>query len=108
MEMSYLDEETQRDIVDCIDERQQDVFPSHAQARRIRQLAESGTITYESIAAIMDEPKPNQAEKVKIPADELRKRIGKNMTDEDFIKYLYAAVDHYKKYLQKQRDQGAR
>ena len=108
VEMSYLPEETQRDIVDCIDERQQDVFPSHAQARRIRQLAESGEITYEGIAAIIDEPKPNQAEKVKIPADELRKRIGKNLTDEDFINYLYAAVDHYKKYLQKQRDSGAR
>ena len=108
VEMSYLPEETQRDIVDCIDERQQEVVPSHAQARRIRQLAEKGTIAYESIAAIMDEPKPNQAEKVKIPADELRKRIGKNLTAEDFIKYLSAAVDHYKKYLQKQRDSGAR
>ena len=108
VEMSYLPEETQRDVVDCIDERGGEVFPSHAQTRRIRQQAENGEITYEGIAAIIDEPKPNQAEKVKIPADELRKRIGKNLTDEDFINYLYAAVDHYKKYLQKQRDSGAR
>ena len=56
----------------------------------------------------MDEPKPNQREKVRIPADELRARIGKSMTDEQFIKYLYAAVDYYKKYLERQRDQGAR
>ena len=108
VEMSYLDEEVQRDIVDRIDESGGEVFPSHAQTRRIRQQAESGKITYEDIVAIMDEPKPNQREKVKIPADELRKRIGKSMTDEAFIQYLYAAIDYYKKYLDRQRDQGAR
>ena len=108
VEMSYLDEEVQRDIVDRIDESGGEVFPSHAQTRRIRQQAENGKITYEDIEAIMNEPKPNQCEKVKIPADELRARIGKSMTDEDFIKYLYTAVDYYKKYLERQRDQGAR
>ena len=108
VEMSYLDEEVQRDIVDRIDESGGEVFPSHAQTRRIREKAAEGEISYEDVKAIMDEQKPNQIEKVKIPADELRKRIGKNMTDEDFIKYLYSAVDYYKKYLERQRDQGAR
>ena len=108
VEMSYLDEEVQRCIVDRIDESGGEVFPSHAQTRRIREKAAEGEISYEDVKAIMDEPKPNQTEKVKIPADELRKRIGKNMTDEDFIKYLFTAVDYYKKYLERNRDQGAR
>ena len=108
VEMSYLDEETQRDIVDCIDERQQDVFPSHAQTRLIRELAEKEEISYEKIAAIMDEPKPNQVEKVKIPAEELRDRVGRSMTDKDYIEFIFKALDHYKRFLQKQRDQGAR
>ena len=108
VEMSYLDEETQRDIVDRIDESGGDVFPSHAQTRRIREKAAEGKITYDDIKEIMDEPKPNQAEKVKIPTDELIKRIGKSMTDEKFIEYLYKAVDYYKKYLERQREQGAR
>ena len=108
VEMSYLDEETQRCIVDRIDESGGEVFPSHAQTRRIREKAAEGEISYDDVKAIMDEPKPNQAEKVKIPADELRKRIGQNMTDEDFIKYLFTAVDFYKKYLERQRNQGAR
>ena len=42
VELSYLDEETQRDIVDRIDET--DVFPSHAQAIRIRRAYEAGKI----------------------------------------------------------------
>ena len=107
VELSYLSEEVQRDIVDIIDEHNGEVFPSHAQARRIRDQFKNGDITYEQIAAIMDEQKPNQVEKVKVPADELRIRIGKDMTDEEFIKYLYDAIEHYKKYL-KQREQGAR
>ena len=107
VELSYFSEEVQRDIVDIIDEHNGEVFPSHAQARRIREHFKNGGITYEQIAEIMDEQKPNQVEKVKVPADELRTRIGKDMTDEEFIKYLYDAIEHYKKYL-KQREQGAR
>ena len=108
VEMSYLDEETQRCIVDRIDESGGEVFPSHAQTRRIREKAAEGEITYENVKAIMDEQKPNQVEKLKIPTEELRSRIGKSMTDEAFIKYLFTAVDYYKKYLERQRDQGAR
>ena len=112
VELSYLSDEVQRDIVDIIDEHNGEVFPSHAQARRIRDQFKNGGITYEQIAAIMNEQKPNQVEKVKIPADELRKIVGKDMTDDAFIKYLFAAVEHYKNYLNKQqekkRDNGAR
>lgn len=108
VEMSYLEEEVQRDIVDRIIESDETVFPSHAQTRRIREKAAEGEISYDDVKAIMDEQKPNQVEKVKIPTEELRSRIGKRMTDEQFIKYLYTAVDYYKKYLERQRDQGAR
>ena len=108
VEMSYLDEEVQRDIVDRIIESDDTIFPSHAQTRRIREKAAEGEISYDDVKAIMDEQKPNQVEKVKIPTEDLRSRIGKNMTDEDFIKYLYTAVDYYKKYLERQRDRDAR
>jgi ParB family chromosome partitioning protein len=108
VEMSYLDEDTQRDIVDCIDESGGEVFPSHAQTRRIRELAEKGEVSYEIVSAIMQETKPNQIEKVKIPSEELRQRIGRSMTDKEYIEFIFKAVDHYKRFLQKQRDQGAR
>ena len=56
----------------------------------------------------MDEPKPNQVEKVKIPSKELRQRLGRSMTDKEYIEFIFKALDHYKRFLQKQRDQGAR
>ena len=106
VEISYLDEAVQRDIVDCIDERGGEVFPSHAQTRRIREQAENDGITYEQISAIMDELKPNQAEKVKISTDELKKHTGKNMTDADAVNFIFKAVDFYVRHLQKQREQS--
>ncbi len=45
VELSYLDEETQRDIVDRIDETE--AFPSHDQAIRIRKAFEAGEINYD-------------------------------------------------------------
>ncbi len=73
VEISFLNEERQRDIVDCIEET--DIFPSHAQTRRMRQLDTEGKLDYESIKEIMSELKPNQVEKLKIPMDEIRQYV---------------------------------
>ena len=50
VELSYLDEETQRDIVDRIDETE--AFPSHDQAIRIRKAFEAGEINYDKVETI--------------------------------------------------------
>ena len=71
VELSYLDEETQRDIVDRIDET--DVFPSHAQAIRIRRAYEAGKIDYDKVRDIMAEEKPNQQERIVLRGDRVRK-----------------------------------
>ena len=70
-ELSFLDEESQRDIVDRITETE--TFPSHAQARRMRKLFEEGTLDYNTVTEIMLEVKPNQVEKLKIPMDDIKK-----------------------------------
>lgn len=72
-ELSFLDEESQRDIVDNIDETE--TFPSHAQARRMRKLFEEGTLDYNTVTEIMSEVKPNQVEKLKIPMDDIKKYV---------------------------------
>ena len=50
-ELSFLDEEAQRDIVDRITETE--VFPSHAQARRMRKAFEEGNLDYDAVTEIM-------------------------------------------------------
>jgi len=78
VEISYLDEESQRDIVDRITETE--IFPSHAQTRRMRAAFEEGKLDYDAVTEIMNELKPNQVEKLKIPMDDIRKFFPKGYT----------------------------
>lgn len=89
-ELSFLDEESQRDIVDRITETE--VFPSHAQARRMRVAFEEGKLDYDSVTEIMNELKPNQVEKLKIPLDDIRKYVPKSMTPAEMQAYLLKLV----------------
>ncbi len=70
-ELSFLNEEAQRDVIDRIDETES--FPSHAQARRMRAAFEEGKLDYDTVNEIMAEVKPNQVEKLKIPMDDIKK-----------------------------------
>ena len=108
VELSYLGEDVQRDIVDCIDGNDKEGFPSHAQARRIRQQADDGSITYEQIADIMDEQKPNQKQVFKISEERISAITGKQFTPKEFEDYITKAVEYYQRYLQKQRSQDER
>ena len=108
VELSYLSEEVQRDIVDIIDEHNDEVFPSHAQTRRIRQQAENGGISHDDIAAIMDEQKPNQVPSFKISEDKVAQITGKHFSPKAFDDYILKAVEYYQRYLQKQRSQDER
>ena len=89
-ELSFLDEEAQRDIVDNIDETE--IFPSHAQARRTRKAFEEGKLDYDTVTEIMNELKPNQVEKLKIPMDDIRKYVPKSMTPAEMQAYLLKLV----------------
>ena len=104
VELSYLDEETQRDIVDRIDETE--AFPSHDQAIRIRKAYEAGEIDYEKVTDIMAEEKPNQKPKFRFSFERLRPLIPKGYDDARAEEYVIKALEHYKRYLQKQREQA--
>lgn len=93
-ELSFLNEEAQRDVIDRIDETES--FPSHAQARRMRTAFEEGKLDYDTVTEIMNEIKPNQVEKLKIPIDDIRKYVPKSMTPAEMQAYLLKLVkqDH--------------
>lgn len=106
VEISFLDEELQRDIVDCIEET--NIFPSHAQTRRMRQLAGEGNLDYDSIKEIMSELKPNQVEKLKIPMDSIRQYAPRGSTPKDMENLLIRlARENYERQC-RMRDDDAR
>lgn len=98
VEISYLDEESQRDIVDRITETE--VFPSHAQARKMKALFEEGKLDYDTVSEIMNELKPNQVEKLKIPMDDIRKYVPKDYTPQQITEL---AVKLFKQNYDRQR-----
>ena len=102
VELSYLDEEAQRNVVDLIDETES--FPSHSQTIRMRKAFEAGTLNYNAVSKIMREPKPNQRKKLSIPAERLEGLIPKNCSHEQQEDYVFKALEWYQKYLRKQRE----
>ena len=73
VELSYLDEDCQRDVVDEIDLN--DATPSHDQTIRMRKLFNEGNLTTEAIHAVMSEEKPNQKEKIVLRGDRVRQLL---------------------------------
>ncbi|MBQ7669127.1 MAG: ParB/RepB/Spo0J family partition protein, partial [Clostridia bacterium] len=104
VELSFLDEETQRDVVDRIDETE--AFPSHDQAIRIRKAFDAGEVDYDRVTDIMAEEKPNQKPKFKWSFDRIRPLIPKGYDDQRSEDYVVKALEYYGRYLQRQRDQA--
>ena len=102
VELSYLDEEGQRDVVDRIDETE--IFPSHAQTIRMRKFFEEGNLTYDRVTEIMEEAKPNQVTKRKFSYEKLRRFIPDSYTDSKAEELVVKALEHYDRFLQRQRE----
>ena len=106
VEISYLDEDNQRDLVDAIDT--EDCTPSHAQTIKMRKFFDEGKLSPDVITSIMQEEKPNQKEKIVIPNKTVEKYIPKSIPAEKRQDYVCKALEHYGKYLQKIRDRESR
>jgi ParB family chromosome partitioning protein len=106
VELSYLDEECQRDIVEEID--MTDSTPSHDQAIRMRKFFDEGKLTTEAIQAIMGEEKPNQREKIVLRGDRVRQLIPKTVPLNQTEEYVCKALEHYAAYQRRRSERDAR
>lgn len=106
VELSYLDEDCQRDVVDEIDLN--DATPSHDQTIRMRKFFEEGKLTTEAIQAIMSEEKPNQREKIVLRGDRVRQLIPKNVPLNQTEDYVCKALEHYNKFLRNRAERDSR
>ncbi len=103
VEMSYLDEDSQRDIVDCID--LMDCTPSHDQTIRMRKAMDAGRLTTEVIQSIMSEEKPNQRERIVLQADKVKKFIPRDLAKSKTEEYILNALESYWKQMLKKREE---
>ena len=105
VELSYLDEDCQRALVDEIDLNQ--ATPSHAQTIRMRRFFTDGKLTPEVISAIMSEEKPNQREKIVLHVDKVRSLIPKNIPPAQAENYVVKALEYYSRFLRRRAERAS-
>ncbi len=107
VEISYLTEDEQRDLVETIDS--EDCTPSLSQACRMKKLSLEGKLDMDTIFAIMTEEKANQKEKIKIPAEHLEKYFSRGTSPAEIERVILLALDaYYARLRQRSADRDAR
>ena len=102
VEISYLPKELQEELLENMEIEA--CTPSHDQAMRMKGLFKQGKLTPEVISAIMQEEKPNQREKVILRDERTIKLLPRDLPVSEREEYILKALEHYGRYLRKQRD----
>ena len=105
VELSYLDDSKQYELLGIIEETE--CTPSYSQANRMRKLFQSGELNENSINNIMNEEKANQKPMFKMSMERLQKYSPK-ADERQMQEFIIKACEYYAKYLQKKRNREAR
>lgn len=105
VELSYLRQKEQCDLVETIES--EDATPSLSQAKRLRSMSEAGTLDMDAIFGVMTETKGNQKEVLKVPVERIRKYVGRDTSYQGMQDFIERAIEHYCRYLQRQKDRDA-
>ena len=103
VELSFLDDQTQYDLLRVIEE--QDCTPSYSQAWHMHRDYNSGTLTAESIEDRLMAEKPNQKQMFKLPLEQVQK-FYPNANKKQLEDYVMKACEYYNKALQRQRSRN--
>ena len=103
VELSYLQEDEQYVLLDCISKY--DSTPSQAQAIHLKKLSQEGSLTADKISEIMEEEKANQKPKYEIHYDRFKDYVPNNVaTPKEMEDFLFECVkEHHTRKLQRQR-----
>lgn len=105
VELSYLSEDAQKAVYEYYAENE--VTPSYSQANQMKKHAAAGTLTPDALTQILEQPKPNQVETIKIPVDFVR-RFRPAGTMKEWQDFIQKACEYYAKILRRNREKGAR
>ena len=106
VELSYLTEQEQRDLVETIG--YEDATPSQSQAIKMREMSKAGSLTMDAILTIMSQKKPNQKEKISFQTERLKPYLPKNITPKQTEEYILKALEYYQRYRERMKERGDR
>ena len=93
VELSYLTVEQQKDLFYTMES--EDATPSLAQAIEMKKLSQQGKLTADKIFLIMLQQKPNQVEKIKIPASKFEKYFTRGTPQSQIETVIFQALEEY-------------
>jgi ParB family chromosome partitioning protein len=102
VELSYLSEEQQRDLLTAMEKNQ--CTPSHAQAIQLKRAAQAGTLDSETIQALMQQEKPNQQEQIKLRREDFRSFFPPHYTGEQIKRDILKGLELLKRQRERSRD----
>lgn len=105
VELSYLNEVEQTDLL--AEMQISDTTPNLSQSQRLRAISAKNGLTPEIISEIICEEKANQREMFKLPMERLKKYAPK-ANQKQMQDLVIKALDHYTRYLQRQRERDSR
>ena len=107
VEISYLTQDEQKLLLEGMEYA--DATPSLAQAIKLKNLSNTGSLDYDAIEDMLSEEKPNQREKFSFRADRLRRYIPDSVPFNQTEDFVCKALEHYQQFLERQRrDRGDR
>lgn len=102
VELSYLLPEEQTILLSEMEYN--DCTPNLSQAQRLKEMSVQGLFTEERLSAIMGEEKANQKERLKIPADRIRKYFPKDYTTAQIEETIVKLCEAYHRKRLRDRD----
>ncbi len=102
VELSYLDEQRQRDVLEQCEINA--CTQSYSQAVRLKKLFQNQQLTSLGIQQILSEEQPNQQEVMKISAERLQAVLPQGLNAAKTEDYVIKACEHYRKF-QRRREQ---
>lgn len=100
VELSYLTEDEQKDLLETIGS--EEATPSLSQACQMKKLSQAGTLDMDRIFEIMVKPKANQKISLKIPIENVQK-YAPDASENQLVEHIMKALEFYNQALQQQR-----
>ena len=100
VELSYLDEQAQYDLLDAMERN--DCTPSYAQAVRLHRAYNNGTLDRWLIETTLAEPKPNQKEHIRLKRENFARFFPEHYTAAQIEQDIQAGLE----LLRRQRDRS--
>ena len=94
VEISYLKEQEQKDLLETIES--EDCTPSYSQAIKMRELSKQDKLDMDTIFNIMTEQKPNQKEQLKFKVEKLKDYFPKGYTTKQMEDVIEKLLKQYK------------